>query len=213
MKKAVYSIIFSLIFFTALIPVSFAENIGTDLVMQPAQPAFGMPLHFFYELKPGSRTLDSIYIKNDSEKPHSVAIYAADGQTMEDGNFSCKSQKDEMNDIGKWLTFEKNIYYLAPGEEKIIDFNINIPSDAEQKDYKGCIAYVQDPENAENGVSFLLRKVKNVELKVTDSPNPIQKQEIARTAAPTLFFWVTISIALICILLIGYDIIRKNKKK
>jgi hypothetical protein len=169
------------------------------------------PSVFSYELRPGDSLTDTIILKNNSDGKRSITVYPADSFISSNGNISYKTpEMNDMQDIGKWITFRQENYDFEPGETKFIDFTINIPEDAEKKEYTGGITYTQAFMAEEGGsVNTTLRKVEIVKLKVTDNPENIEKKDI-RTFTPTPFFWVTTGIAVLCVLLIIYDI--KTKK-
>ncbi|MFC1750898.1 hypothetical protein ACFL2V_19070 [Pseudomonadota bacterium] len=212
MKRITGIILTTIILGINLAPLTFAQELNTDFDAKPAQPNLENPNFLIYELRPGESFEDTIYIKNRAQEARTAKIYAADEILTEQGTKGCVLDNQEMKEIGAWIAFDDLLYKFSAEEDKFIDFTISIPEDAEMGDYRGCIAYSQSSEPEEGKISSAVRKIIFVEIKVTDNPREIERKILERTFAPTWFFYTTLGIALLAVIIIWIDKSKKRKK-
>ncbi len=92
----------------------------------------------FFEI-PGTKIEDSIVLINTSKEVQDLKIYATDATSNQAGSFTPKMSNEEQKGIGAWTILSQDHIVLNPGEQKEIDFIINIPKDLPPGQYFGSI--------------------------------------------------------------------------
>jgi len=220
-KKNIF--VFILLFLISVVQVAFAQetvpiNSKNALVFRPAYKV-NEQSKFIYEAKPGDILHDKILIGNlDYKKSLTMKIFFIDGKLKNNiirGDEQYESHKSE---IGKWGNIDTGIenYTLRPREIKYVDFTIKIPNEIENKTYYGLL--ISERLFKGGSVNTAIHLNKNIELKVTDNPKPIEKvlEEIPKPKTiytPTWFFYTTTGIFLLSMLYLLFSTIRKKKNK
>lgn len=120
--------------------VSFAlsdGNLGIGVVYQNDVH----PDNLVYELGPGDVFEDEVIISNTGTKPAYVELYVED---KGDGDGKTPNEKQFLS---RWVKMEKSSFDFAPRSREIIKFTVTIPSDAEEREYKGFL-FVHEPPGA-----------------------------------------------------------------
>jgi hypothetical protein len=90
--------------------------------------------YFFHELTPGAVLTDEALVMNDGDVPVTLKLYAADGITAQNGGTAFTKQGQESTGASagnsQWLSVPVTNIALAPGQEMITPFTINVPPDA-----------------------------------------------------------------------------------
>jgi len=135
---------------------------AAELGARPANPdpdvSFGKSWFIYKEADIGAKIKDAVQLVNFSDEPAQARVWPADAVTTPDGAYAIKEKEDTI-DIGTWITFFENgrslgrevIIDLGPEESKILDFILEVPSNAEVGDHMGAIMIQEVPEEVETG--------------------------------------------------------------
>jgi len=100
------------------------------------------PLTFELTANPGDAINNKVKIYNPTEKIISIRVEAEDFVAVgEEGKVVTTLEEDEDStySIRKWITLIPDEFTLEPGQEKIVDFIIEVPKDAEPGGKYGTI--------------------------------------------------------------------------
>lgn len=213
----------SLLFFTLLLlPLTIisAESNTTSFTGYPKNPNAIKPSVFIYEIKPGDTVQDTIIVTNNSDQKQEGIFYAVDGEKPENESPNFKTRDLEQDNIGKWFEFTSSnvekienfvVSTFEPNETKELTFEIKTEDNPELKgEYIGAIAMEQLIRDEKNNVNTAIRKVKTIELKVTDDPKKIPP---LNPNSPTWFFWTTIGIFIASMVYLIATNIKYAKRK
>ncbi|MBT6068728.1 hypothetical protein HOG48_03160 [Candidatus Peregrinibacteria bacterium] len=140
------------------------------------------PAWIILEGKPGDVLPARAHLKNYTSDDAWVDVYFSEtirnfprGYQAEDFHF--KDREIGMSDVGLWTEVEEDNVLLTAYENKVVDFSISIPEDAEYGDYSGGIMIESDANSlgsrrSEGGatVAVKARYGLRVYLRVTDIP-------------------------------------------
>jgi len=94
---------------------------------------------FIYNLQPEQTKTDSFTVVNNSSEPLDVSLYPVDASTTTDGAFTLKSEQEDRQSIGSWVTLSTTHVHLKASERRQIPFTITIPKNKLAGDYAGGI--------------------------------------------------------------------------
>lgn len=172
---------------------------------------------FIYEVKPGEIIEDFITIENSSN-PLLYSIYGVDSFVDKNNQLQPELNTDKKNIVGNWVTFETPQSNIQPDQSENFKFKIQVPNYAEYGNYTGYIGVEISKEN-DKAIKYNLRKVHQVQIKVTDNPQPIPsyKEEWDKAYATALkakaTSYATGAIFLGCFGYLAYDYFKKRKNK
>lgn len=119
---------------------------------------FGHPNHLFamiispvrFEMAgdPGEIIAKKMTIINDDTVP--ITLYSSYANFEAQGETGSASFVDPVEGIGTWLNTNESVY-LDPGEQKTVNFTVNIPSNAEPGGHFGVIFWGTTPETSLDG--------------------------------------------------------------
>jgi len=196
-----------------------ATQPNTDkFVFVIANPNTNEPKKFIFELKPGQQARDSVIVKNEADVPLTFSLYGADGTKTKQGTFALCTKNEQPKDIGKWITFDQKEITLNPGEQRLINFIISIPSDTPLGDYSGGVAAEKSQADTNNpSLIIAVRIGLRVDVKVTDNPQPITKKYSVISNNPffQVYFWASLLlfVASAGVLVWAYIKEKRQKKK
>ena len=148
LKRSCDAFILSLVLLAALVPSTGIRAISGDgLIAHPTNSDPNNSLTkswFIYGLDRGEEKEDSLTIKNESDKPQSLTLYAVDSTSNNLGEFALEGETDSKDSVGKWVHLETDHIVLAAGEEKEVKFKISIPEDALGGENAGGIILQKD---------------------------------------------------------------------
>lgn len=142
--------------------------------------------YFSYELTPGAVLTDEALVMNDGEVPVTLKLYAADGITAINAGTSFGQQGEESTGasrgVSRWLSLSMTEIALEPGEEMVVPFTINVPSDAASGHHVAGLAVEAPPTEGGEG-QLAVNVVRRVGVAVViDVPGPhVAGLEITRT--------------------------------
>jgi len=127
-----------------------AQEGGINFVVEPApgsQTAEGGG-YFVIPIKPGVKVVQSLALRNDSGKPLALRLAAVDAATGPFGGVSYGLEDEPATKMGAWISLERTSVTLAPGESKIVGFELEVPRDADSGEHlAGISVYSPAPES------------------------------------------------------------------
>lgn len=87
------------------------------------------PTRFEIKGNPGDTLSEEILIINETESAET--FYPSFSNFEAQGDTGSPAFVDPVDDLGTWMKADMSSVYLAPGQQKIVPFKINIPKDAE----------------------------------------------------------------------------------
>ena len=142
--------------------------------------------YFSYELTPGAVLTDEALVMNDGEVPVTLKLYAADGITAQNAGTAFAKQGQESTGasrgVSRWLSLSMTEIALEPGEEMVVPFTINVPSDAASGHHVAGLVVEAPPTEGGEG-QLAVNVVRRVGVAVViDVPGPhVAGLEITRT--------------------------------
>lgn len=126
---------------------AFALGQVTLTVKNP-DPFKGNHSWFIYEEEAGQVIEDTATLKNFSNKPATVNIYAVDATSSDGGSFILKFREEEQKGIGYWTDVETKSVTINPSEVIDVPFKIVLPEGVTPGEYiGGLIVETGDPLN------------------------------------------------------------------
>jgi hypothetical protein len=139
MKKAIFHwmALFVIVLSFAVSPVSAQDGDGVSFGIRPTIANEDRPetfSYFSYEMHPGDQLTDEALVMNSGSAAVTLKLYAADGNTAQNGGTSFTSQGEVSNGgsrgVSTWISLTMTDISLAPGEEVIVPFQLTVPADA-----------------------------------------------------------------------------------
>lgn len=115
---------------------AFALGQVTLTVKNP-DPFKGNHSWFIYENEAGDVIEDVATLKNFSDEPAYVTIYAADATSSETGGFILKFREEEQKGIGYWTDVKVRSVTINPSEIVDVPFTIVLPDNVSPGQYLG----------------------------------------------------------------------------
>jgi len=138
--------------------------------------------YFFHELTSGAFLTDEALVMNDGDVPLILNLYTADGITAQNGGtaFTKKDQESTgaSRGVSRWMSLSVTEIPLEPGEEMIVPFTINVPSNISPGQYVAGLVAEAPPSGEpiptnEGETQFAVKVVRRVGVAVViDVPGP-----------------------------------------
>ncbi len=109
------------------------------LTVKNPNPYQGNFSWFVYTEDAGEKITDIATIKNFSNEPVDVSVYAVDAMSSETGSFILSFPEDEQKGIGAWTEVQSKSITIPPYEVMDVPFEISVPADAPPGQYLGGI--------------------------------------------------------------------------
>ena len=182
-----------------------------------ANPNTTEPKKFIFELKPGQKSEDYVFVKNASDVPLKFTLYGADETRSNQGSFALKTKNQPAEYVGKWIKFDDKELILQPGEIKKERFTVEIPQDAQEGAYSGGVSAEKSKADAMNpNVTIAVRIGIRVDVKVTAEPHPAAKKYADTMTNPWMqaYFWGSLALFIGSTGSLAYAYIKgRNPKK
>ncbi len=177
MKKIILSLSISLLFSFAASAIEYGGIGG-----RPAYPNSEVERSkdiFIHTLAPGSKQQEGVTVINNTEQDKYLIVYPTDYTPSSGGGFACKQFLENKDAVGQWLKINKNLVYLPPFSQSVVNFLIEVPEKISPGEHNGCIAIQEykPPSSNESGVSLATRTALRVA--ITIPGKVIQKLEDA----------------------------------
>ncbi len=152
---------------------------GEGFTIVSANPNTINPRRFIFELKPGDSIDDFVEVQNLAGHEETFLLYGADPTFSAQGTPAYKTRQAGGNGEGQWIKFEESEIKMTPNEKRIVRFTLQIPESAPKGDYRAGIAMEKaaHQSTAQPGISIATRIILHAEIKVTDNPHAIPKQD------------------------------------
>ncbi|MBD3269970.1 DUF916 domain-containing protein [Candidatus Peregrinibacteria bacterium] len=199
-KKIITTV--SVISFFTLTNLCIAQVLSIGI--KPEKTYINTPTPFYHEIKPGDQQKGNILIFNSGQEPIEIEVYAVDSFITNDQKLAYKLINDEQEQVGKWVTFNENIHLLEPGEEKTVEYQIELPENTEYKTYLGGFGIQEsNPETIEGTINNVYRYINGISIKSTDNPvAPVEQTPPETNYWPIVYFGASLIITLIAIVVI-----------
>lgn len=104
------------------------------------------PLTYELSANPGEQITNKIKVINSGTQPIFVKMEVEDFTAVGEGGGVVVQEKENKNfSLASWVILSETQFTLAPAEQKIIDFTINVPFDGEPGGHYGSILAVASP--------------------------------------------------------------------
>jgi len=101
------------------------------------------PLTFELSANPGEQIVNKIKVINTGSQPLFVRMETEDFTAVgETGGVVVQEQENKTFSLASWINLSEKEFSLAPAEQRLIDFTINIPADGEPGGHYGSILAV-----------------------------------------------------------------------
>ena len=170
-RNVVYALVVGIglvnVFFTAPAGAVSAGGFGG----RPANPDPNNPRTqsiFIYTLDRSETKQDQILLKNNSDSPVTMNVYATDGVVTNTGAYSCRQASEPKKDLGAWIKIDQAKVTLQPGEELRDNFSVTLPSNADVGEHNACIAFEDvNQQGQPTGGNVILRTRQAIRMAVT----------------------------------------------
>lgn len=138
-KKHLYrSLLATLFTVTFLLGTNNAFALGqVTLTVKNPDPLEGNHSWFIYEEEGGEVIEDVATLKNFSNEPATVNLYAVDATSSETGSFILKFREEEQKGIGYWSDVQVKSAIIQPNETIDVPFKIVLPENITPGQYLG----------------------------------------------------------------------------
>jgi hypothetical protein len=146
--------------FTALLGfILLFSVIPAPIYAQTARSMTITPPRFELFANPGEQISDIIRVRNDSNVPATYTILVEDFTSAgEEGQVVLEEgESDQLFSLAKWIVPEVTEITLQPGEEKPLNFLINVPKDAEPGGHYASVLFQAGGEQVQGGASVAQR--------------------------------------------------------
>lgn len=155
--KNIKKIIFILLFLPL---AAYGQSTSSKEDLKIAQGLTMSPVTFELAADPGDTLSNVIKITNPSSSSVGVKMEIEDFAAVgEAGKVAVLDEENKTYSLRKWIKVEPGLFTLAPGEAKIINFSINVPSNAEPGGHYASILSVVTANTAPNSGSAVAQKV------------------------------------------------------
>lgn len=147
MMKKIALILGSVIFSMMLgNPTTYADE--GKFTLYPTHSHHGNVGWIIEKTESGSTLQDSVTVENFSDNEQQITLLVREA-TNEEGQFMPK-ESEHYSNLGAWIHLQDTDLTLAPHEKKQIPLEINIPSEATERQYHAVIYAVKKETNSQN---------------------------------------------------------------
>jgi Bacterial protein of unknown function (DUF916) len=126
---------------------------ATTFAVQPATA--GKPdarAYLSYSATPGAIIKDQVAIRNYSEHPLTLRVYAGDAFNAPDGGFDLQAAAATPVDLGAWISVDQHEVTVPARSSTILPIRITVPADATPGDHAaGIVAALDSPGTDSHG--------------------------------------------------------------
>ncbi|GMA23146.1 hypothetical protein GCM10025864_09050 [Luteimicrobium album] len=135
---------------------------------------------FTYTLAPGRSTTDGLVVANHGKIALTLAVYAADGRTTEDGRLDLLVAGEKSVGVGAWTTAAKKSITVEPGKTATVPFAVDVPKNATPGDYVGGVVTSLRQKDDAEGINVDRRLGVRLTLHVSGAATPALAVEDVR---------------------------------
>lgn len=95
--------------------------------------------NYAYSVDPGQQLNDAVVIKNFSDQPQTIDLYATDAVTTPEGTLDLLPRSQASSDAGTWVALEQNQVTVDPGQSVTVPFAVSVPADARPGDHSAGV--------------------------------------------------------------------------
>ncbi len=153
-QKVNFIIVLSLLMIvSASTPVTAQSSTNISFGIRPTKALEGQEetfSYFSYHLSPGTVFNDEALVLNDGNESITLKVYAADGITPQNGGTDFSKAGEETLGMSRgsqaWISLSATEVTLAPGEERLVPFQVSIPLDVTAGQYVAGLVVEALPE-------------------------------------------------------------------
>ncbi|MBT3314426.1 MAG: DUF916 domain-containing protein [Anaerolineae bacterium] len=154
LKKISFVVVLTILMLALIIlPVLAQSSANISFGIRPTKALEGQAetySYFSFRTSPGSVFNDEALVLNDGGEAVTLKVYAADGITARNGGTDFAKFGEEGDGMSRgthaWISLPLSELTLAPGEERLIPFQIAIPADASSGYYVAGLVVEAVPE-------------------------------------------------------------------
>lgn len=105
---------------------------------------------FIYELAGGQSKDDQLFVQNASDEQVDIELYVVDGVTTQTGDLTCRQEVEPRTDISSWMNISEPGITLAAHSDRLVDFRIQVPENADVGEHNGCIVIQKKTDETAN---------------------------------------------------------------
>ncbi|MBI2448389.1 LysM peptidoglycan-binding domain-containing protein [Candidatus Microgenomates bacterium] len=105
---------------------------------------------FIHTAEPGQIVSEGVKVINNSETTRTISVYSTDSVVSSGGAFACAQKVDAKENVGGWISLEKEMVTLRSLSSEVIPFTINVPQNAGVGEQSGCIV-IQEMKDSSAG--------------------------------------------------------------
>lgn len=95
--------------------------------------------YFRYDGAPGARLKGAVRVVNVGDRPGTAELGAVDATTGATTGAVYEDLAQRPEDLGAWLALGSTSVALAPGEDRVVPFTVDVPADARRGEHLGGI--------------------------------------------------------------------------
>lgn len=178
-----------------------------------ANPNTVEPKRFIFEIKPGEKAEDYVFVKNASDVPLKFVLYGSDGTRTAQGSFAVETDEQSADEVGKWITFEEKELMLQPGEGKKVKFRVEVPVGTPEGTYSGGVSAEKSKADTNNAnIIIAVRIALRVDVKVTGDPQPVEKKYAYVDENPffQVYFWASLGLFVLSAGALGWSYFKEK---
>lgn len=145
-RSVLFGILCSIVLFLAAFmsaPVYAAGGGGPDIGLQPATFDPHHPIsraYFIFNSTPGTHIKNAIRVTNTGTTAGHVLLYGTDATTGATSGAVYLGHLSKSKDVGAWINLATSSLTLAPGQSRIISFEVIVPKTVRPGQHLGGIA-------------------------------------------------------------------------
>ncbi len=154
-RRILFEIVCSVALFLAsfsVIGMSASVHAASDVTPSMGiQPAFFDPhnpitrSYFIFNSTPGAQFTSAVRVSNTGTTAGHAALYSTDATTGATSGAVYQGQNSKPQDVGAWIKLSTSALTLAPGQSRLIPFEVTLPENVRSGQHLGGIAMEVTP--------------------------------------------------------------------
>jgi hypothetical protein len=120
-------LLLSVLALLAVGPIASASGRGPTFTLKPVGARPGAP-YFVFDSRPGATVGGAVRVANEGDRPGTVRLYGVDAVTGETTGAVYRSRQEPRRDVGAWISMPIHQLDLAPGQSRVVSFQVMVPS-------------------------------------------------------------------------------------
>lgn len=129
--------------------------------------------YFVIEAEPGDTLSDAVEVFNEGARPVDVRLAAVDATTAQLGGVDYAPSESRPRATAKWLRLGRTSVTVAPGENRVVPFDVEVPQDAPPgTSLAGIAVWTPEPESKTEGLATVAVQTRRVVAVQVELPGP-----------------------------------------